>query len=87
MLDCIECFERGVMKIREVEVLLELALEFVEDIYDDDERERLRKNFKKLLDKGRAKGYKEIVDAMKGLVVEEYVENRIIRKIVKEIER
>ena len=73
------------MKIREVEVLLELALEFVEDIYDDDERERLKKIFKKMLDKGRARGYKEIVDEVRKLKTSEYVENVIAKKILKEL--
>ena len=67
--------------------MVELGLEFVEDVYDDDERERLKKIFEKMVDKGGKKEYKEIVDEMKELVIEEYVENRIIRKIVKEIER
>lgn len=66
---------------------MELGLEFVEDVYNEDERKRLKKIFEKMVDKGGKKEYKEIVERLKGLVVEEYVENRIIKKIVKEIER
>lgn len=75
------------MKIREIEVLLELALEFVEDIYDDDERERLKKSFKKILDKGKAKGYKEITAEVRKLKTFEYVEMTIIKKLLEELKQ
>lgn len=74
------------MNIRAVEALLELALEFVEDIYDDDERERLKQIFKKMLDKGRAKRYKELTAEVRELKTFEYVENRITKKILEELE-
>lgn len=74
------------IEIRAVEVLLELALEFVEDIYDDDERERLKKSFKKMLDKGKAKGYKEITAEVRKFSTSEYVETIIMKKLLEELE-
>lgn len=70
-------------------VLLELAKDFEADMYDQEERKKFEKNWKKVVDGCLKSRYKEVVELVKDWKDEngEYVVEVILGKLLKELEQ
>lgn len=75
--------------MREIErilVMLEVLKEFERDIYDEEEKKKFLKYWKKVVDKSLKGGYKEVKEIVRGWKEEnrEYVVEVILEKILNE---
>ena len=78
--------KREVREIERVLVMLEVLKEFERDIYDEEERKKFWKYWKKVVDKSLKGRYKEVVELVRKWKEEnrEYVVEVILEKILSE---